>query len=119
MFHFDFSRSACVSLKSEHTIIFTHQTIKGLRLSFQSNKFLYKIKVLLEDTMTDDSYFNISEIKLSITSLLSVQIMSHLEVSDIIYSDVIDSFISKILKYKSWILAPWRKRSWTVRFTPY
>ena len=37
---------------------------------------------------------------------------------DIIYSDVIDSFISEILKYKSWILASWRKRSWTVRFTP-
>ena len=50
----------------------------------------------VEDTMTDDSYFNISEIKLSITSLFSVQIMSHLGVSDIIYSDVIDSFISKI-----------------------
>ena len=47
----------------------------------------------VEDTMTDDSYFNISEIKLSITSLFSVQIMSHLGVSDIIYSDVIDSFI--------------------------
>ena len=47
----------------------------------------------VEYTMTDDSYFNISEIKLSITSLFSVQIMSHLGVSDIIYSDVIDSFI--------------------------
>ena len=50
--------------------------------------------------MTDDSYFNIFEIKLSITSLF-VQIMSHLGVSDIIYSDVIYSFISKILKYES------------------
>ena len=57
--------------------------------------------------MTDDSYFNISKIKLSI-----------LGASDIIYSDVIDSFISEILKYKSWILASWRKRPWTVRFTP-
>ena len=46
--------------------------------------------------MTDISYFNISEVKLSITSLFSLQIMSHLGVSDIIYSDVIDSFISKI-----------------------
>ena len=68
--------------------------------------------------MTDDSYFNISEIKLSITSLFSVQIMSYLGASDIIYSDVIDSFISEILKYKSWILASWHKRSWTERFTP-
>ena len=39
----------------------------------------------VEDTMTDDSYFNIFEIKLSITSLFSVQIMSYLGVSDIIY----------------------------------
>ena len=55
----------------------------------------------IEYTMTDDSYFNISEIKLSITSLFSVLIMSHLGESDIIYSDVIDSFISEILKYES------------------
>ena len=65
-----------------------------------------------------DSYFIISEIKLSITSLFSVQIISYLEASDIIYSDVIDSFISEILKYKFWFLASWRKRSWTMRFTP-
>ena len=35
-----------------------------------------------------------------------------------IYSVVIDSFISEILRYESWILASWRNRSWTVRFTP-
>ena len=46
--------------------------------------------------MTDDSY---SEIKLSVTSLFSVEIMPHLGVSDIIYCDVIDSFISEILNY--------------------
>ena len=40
--------------------------------------------------MTNDLYFNISEIKLSITALLSVQIMSYLGASDIIYSDMID-----------------------------
>ena len=45
--------------------------------------------------------------------------MPYLGASDIIYSDVIDSFISEILKYESWILASWRKRSWSVRFTPY
>ena len=50
--------------------------------------------------MTDDSYFNISEIKLSITSLYSVQIMSNLGASDMIYSDVIDSFLLEILKYE-------------------
>ena len=43
--------------------------------------------------------------KLSITSLFLVKIMSYSGASDIIYSDVIDSFISEILKYKSWILA--------------
>ena len=42
--------------------------------------------------MTDVSYFNVSEIKLSITSLSLVQIMSYLGASDIIYSNVIDSF---------------------------
>ena len=52
--------------------------------------------------MTDDSYFNISEMKLSITSLFSVvQIMSYLGTSHIIYSNVIDSLIPEILKYKS------------------
>ena len=38
----------------------------------------------VEYTMTDDSYFNISEIK-----LFSVKIMSHLGASEILYSDVI------------------------------
>ena len=55
--------------------------------------------------MNDDSYFKISEMKLSITSLFSGQITSYLGASDIIHSDVIDSVISEILKYKSWILA--------------
>ena len=58
----------------------------------------------VEDTMTDDSYFNISKIKLSITPLFSVQIMSYLGASDIIHSDVIDSFISEILKYESSVI---------------
>ena len=52
----------------------------------------------VEDTMTDDSYFNISEMKLSITSLY---IISDIPKCDIIWtenSDVIDSFISEILK---------------------
>ena len=64
-----------------------------------------------KDLMTDDSYFNISEMKLSITSLY---IISDAPKYDIIWtenSDVIDSFISEILKYKYWILSSWRKRS--------
>ena len=51
--------------------------------------------------MTDDLYFNISEKKLSITSLFLVQTMSYLGALDMIYSDVIDSFISEILKLES------------------
>jgi len=74
--------------------------------------------LLCQDARIQDLYFNMFEMKLSITSLFSVQIMSYLGASDIIYNDVIDSFISEILKYKSWILASWRIRSWTVRFTP-
>ena len=59
------------------------------------------VKVLLrEDATIQDLYFNISELKLSITSLFSVQIMSYLGASDIVYSDVIDNFISDILKYE-------------------
>ena len=47
----------------------------------------------VKEWMTDDLYFNFSEIKLSITSLLSVHIMSYLGASDIICSDVIYNFI--------------------------
>ena len=54
--------------------------------------------------MTDDSYLNISEIKLSNTLLFSVQMMSYLGASDIIYSDVIESFNSEILKYESSVI---------------
>ena len=58
----------------------------------------------VEDAMTDDSYFNISEIKLSITSLY---IISDTPKCDIILtenSDVIDSFISETLKNKSSVI---------------
>ena len=54
--------------------------------------------------MTEDSYFNISEIKLSFISLFLVHIMSNFGASDIIYSDVIDSFISEIMKYESFVI---------------
>ena len=57
-----------------------------------------------QDARIQDLYFNISEMKLSITSLFLVQIMSYLGASDIIYSDVIDSFISEILKYESSVI---------------
>ena len=56
------------------------------------------------DSMTNDSYFNISEMKLSITSLY---IISDAPKYDIIWtenSDAIDSFISEILKYESSVI---------------
>jgi len=67
--------------------------------------------LLRQDTRIQDLYFNISEMKLSITSLY---IISDAPKYDIIWTentDVVDSFISEILKYKSWLLASWRKRS--------
>ena len=56
--------------------------------------------------------------KLSITSLFSVQILSYLGVSDIIYSDVIDSFISDILEYESSVIVFLTKNPWAVLFPP-
>ena len=58
----------------------------------------------VEDWMTDDSYFNIFEMKLSITSLY---IISDAPNYDIIWtenSDVIDNFVSDILKYESSVI---------------
>ena len=52
--------------------------------------------------MTDDSYFNISQMKLSITSLYVTYDAPKYDIIWIENSDVIDSFISEILKYKSY-----------------
>ena len=65
-----------------------------------------------EDTMTEDSYFNISEIKLSITSLY---IISDTPKCDIIWtenSDVIDNFISEIFKYESSVIMSSTEKPW-------
>ena len=74
--------------------------------------------LLRQDARIQDLYFKISYIKLSITTLYIISDASKYYNIWTENSDVIDSFISEILKYKSWILASWRKRSWTVRFTP-
>ena len=68
--------------------------------------------------MTDNSYFNIYELKLSITSLFSVQIKSYLAASDMIYSDVIDSFISEILKYELSVIQSSSEKPEAVLITP-
>ena len=87
------------------------------KYSFTSVKLAVQ-DLLCQNARIKDLYFNILELKLSITKLFSVQIMSYLGASDTIYSDVIDSLFSEILKYKSWILVSWRKISSTMRFTP-
>ena len=69
------------------------EEILGVNLTVQD--------LLRQDARIQDLYFNISEMKLSITSLY---IISDAPKYDIIWtenSDVIDSFISDILKYKS------------------
>ena len=94
------------------TLIRPHFSEFGVNLTVQD--------LLRQDAKIQDLYFNISEMKLPITSLY-VYIISDAPKYYIIWtknSDVIDSFISDILKYKSWILASWRKRSLTMRFTP-
>ena len=58
-----------------------------IAIGVNSTAYSYSVK----DWTTDDSYFNNSEMKLTITSLFLVQIMSYLGASDIIYSDVIDA----------------------------
>ena len=66
--------------------------VRGVNLTVQD--------LLRQDARIQDLYFNISVMKLSITSLY---LMSDAPKYDIIWtenSDVIDSFISKILKYK-------------------
>ena len=65
----------------------------GVNLSVQD--------LLCQDSKIQDLYFNISEMKLSITSMY---IISDAPKYDIIWtenSDVNDSFISGILKYES------------------
>ena len=55
--------------------------------------------------------------KLSITSLFSDQIMSYLGAPDIIYSYMIDSFISEILKYESSVIESFTKKPYAILFT--
>ena len=65
--------------------------------------------LLRQDARIQDLYFNISELRLPFTSLFSVQIMSYLGASDIVNSDVIDSFISELLNTNPESLRPGAK----------
>ena len=66
--------------KSMALIYIGKRFTKGVNLTVQD--------LLCQDARIQDLYFNISEMKLSITSLFSVQIMSYIWVSDIIYISV-------------------------------
>ena len=65
----------------------------------------------VKDSMTNDSYFNISKMKLSITSLYIISDAEY----HIIWtenSNVIDSFISEILKYESSDIVSSTEKPW-------
>ena len=78
---------------------FSHQKTEYLRKNTGVNTTAQGFSV--EDTMTNDSNFNISEIKLSITSLYIIYDTPKCDIIWTENSDVIDSFISEILKYES------------------
>ena len=59
--------------------------------------------------MTDILYFNISEMKLSITSLYIISVAPKYDIIWTENSDVIDSFIEEILKYAPVSLRPGAK----------
>ena len=72
-----------------------------------------------QDARIQDLYFNISHMKLAITSLY---IISDALKCDIIWtenSDVIDSFISEILKYESSVIESLTEKPQAVLFTPF
>ena len=84
--------SSAIIIGSEHGWILYLRLITGVN----STARVFSV----EDTMTDDSYFNISEMKLSITSLC---IISDAPKYDIIWTengDVVDISISEILRYE-------------------
>ena len=56
--------------------------------------------LLCQDPRIQDLYFNISEMKLWITSLYAISDAPKYDIIWTEYSDVIDSFISEILKYE-------------------
>ena len=72
----------------------------------------------VEDTMTDISYFNITEIKLSNTSPYILPVAQKYEIIWTENSDVIDSFISEILKYESSVTVSSTEKPGALLFTP-
>ena len=60
--------------------------------------------IFRQDSRIQDLYFDISEIKLSITSLYIIYDDPNYDIIWTENGDVIDSFISDILKYKSSVI---------------
>ena len=72
----------------------------------------------VEDTMTDDSYFDISEIKHQSHRCILYLIPPKCDIIWTENSDVIDSFISEILKYESSVILSSTEKPWAVLITP-
>ena len=60
--------------------------------------------ILRQDARIQDLYFNISEMKFSITSLYTISDAPKYDIILTENSDVIDSFVLEILKYESSVI---------------
>ena len=70
--------------------------------------------------MTDDSYFNISEMKISITSLYIISYAPKYYIIWTENSDVTESYISGILKYEWSVIESLSEKPYkAVLFTPH
>ena len=72
----------------------------------------------VQDARIQDLYFNISEIKVSITLQYIISDAPKYDNFWTENSDVIDSFVSEILKYKSSVIVSSTEKAWAVLFTP-
>ena len=87
-------------------------------MSLMTISIICGMNLTVQDLLRQDLYFNISVMELSITSLYITSEAPKYEIIWTENSDMNDSLASEILKYKSWILLSWLKRSWTGRYTP-
>ena len=73
----------------------------------------------VNDSMTNDLYFDISEMKLSITSLHIITDATQYNIIRTENSNVIDSFISEISKNEMSVIVFSTEKPWAELFTPY
>ena len=74
--------------------------------------------LLCQDARIQDLYFNISEMKLSITSLYIIYDAPKYETIWTENSNEIYSFFSEILKYESSVIVCSTEKFWAILFTP-